>query len=133
MQHCRLYRDIAKRLIRTLPEFEDIRVMAPRIAYLSSSKEKVKNRKTILGECFKVDEKYEWCCNYDFFIVIYEPNVEDFTDKQIEILLRHELHHVGVDFTDNGPEFYVVPHDIEEFWEIINDHGSNWSDKDAEG
>ena len=128
MQHCRKYRDIAKRLIRTLPEFEELRQAGPRVAYLSSWKEKVKNRKVVFAECCKVEEKYSWCCPYDFFIVVYEPNIEDFSEQQLEILMRHELHHIGIDYTDNGVEFYTRAHDVEEFWEIIRECGLDWSE-----
>ena len=127
MQHCRSYREIGRRLIRTLPEFEELREAGPRIAYLSSGKEKYKSRQRVFGECCKVEEKYSWCCPYDFFIVVYEPNVEHFDDQQMETLIRHELHHVGIAYTDNGLEFYVRPHDVEEFREIIRDCGLEWS------
>lgn len=128
MQHSRQYRTIGQRLIRTLPEFEEIRDAAPRIAYLASDKEKVKNRRIIFAECCKVEEKYEWCCPYDFFIVVYERNTDGFNDAQLEILIRHELHHIGVEYKDTGPSFYIEPHDIEEFWEIIDECGLRWSD-----
>ena len=133
MEHSRKYRLIAKRLIRTLPEFKDIADMDVKIAYLSSDKDKKKNHKIVFAECCKVDEKYRWCCQYDFFIVVYEPNVAEFTDKQLEILMRHELHHVGIDYGGEEISYYIVPHDVEEFWEIINEHGLRWSDTNAAG
>ena len=133
MQHCRKYRDIANRLIRTLPEFCDLMDTEPRIAYLSCYEEKAKNRKIVYAECFKVDDKYKWCCEYDFFIVVYEPNIEDFNEYQIETLIRHELHHVGVEYTDKGLNYFIRPHDIEEFWEIIHSCGLNWSNVNATG
>lgn len=133
MKHNRKYGRIARRLIRVLPEFIDLAESDVRIAYLSSQKEKKRNHKIIFAECHKVDEKYDWCCKYDFFIVVYEPNVIDFSDKQIEILIRHELHHVGIDYDGEEIKYYVVPHDVEEFWEIINEHGLNWSDVNAKG
>lgn len=128
MRHERKYGRIARRLIRTLPEFADIAESDVRIAYLSSQKEKKQDHKIVFAECCKVDPKYTWCCLYDFFIVVYEPNIADFTEEQIEILLRHELHHVGIEYADTGLKYYIVPHDIEEFWEIIHDHGLHWSD-----
>ena len=131
MFHNRKYLYIAKKLIRTLPEFADMVESDVRIAYLSSYKAKVRNHKVIFAECHKVDDKYSWCCKYDFFIVVYEPNVEDFTDEQKEILIRHELHHVGIDYDGEEIKYYVVPHDVEEFWEIINQHGLKWSDTNA--
>lgn len=122
---------IAKRLIQTLPEFEELWEAGVRVAYLSSQKEKVKNHRVIFAECCKVDEKYDWCCKYDFFIIVYEPNVADFNAEQIEILIRHELHHIGIEYADTGIKYYVVPHDVEEFWEIIHDHGLDWSEVNA--
>lgn len=131
MRHCREYGVIARRLIRTLPEFEEIREAGPRIAYLSSFKQKMKKTRAVCGECCKVEEKYSWCCPYDFFIVVYEPNVMNFDEVQKETLIRHELHHVGIEYTDSGIEFYVRPHDVEEFWEIIVDCGLAWSTTDG--
>lgn len=132
MRHERKYRTIAKRLIRQRPdEFEDILSSDVRIAYLSSAQEKKKNHRIIYGECHRVSSEYRWCCPYDFFIVIYEPNVADFSDEQIEILIRHELHHIGVKYADTGLKYYIVPHDVEEFWEIIDEYGLRWSSENA--
>lgn len=130
MRHERKYRTIAKRILRQRPEeFADILDSNVRIAYLSSQQDKKRNHRVIFGECHKVDPQYSWCCPYDFFIVVYEPNVVDFTERQLETLIRHELHHVGVEYTDLGLKYYVVPHDVEEFWEIIDEYGLDWSDK----
>ena len=94
-----------------------------KIAWLSSDRAKMNNGKTVFAECAKVTEKYDWCCPYDFTITVYEPNVQNFTEEQMKILLEHELMHVGV---DDG-RFYVVPHDAEEFIEIIRKYGIDWS------
>ena len=131
MKHCRKYGDIGRRLIRTLPEFEELRDADAKIAYLSSQREKSKNHKIIFAECCKVEEKYEWCCKYDFFIVVYEPNVANFSEHQLETLIRHELHHIGIEYTDTGLKFYVAPHDVEEFWQIIREEGLDWSEVNA--
>ncbi len=133
MEHNRRYRTIANRLIRTLDEFADVRDSNVRIAYLSSDEPKKKDHRDIFAECCKVDKKYSWCCPYDFFIVVYEPHVIDFTEQQMEILIRHELHHVGIDYAGDQIKFYIVPHDVEEFWEIIREHGLHWSEINAAG
>ena len=132
MQHSKKYRLIGNRLIRTLSEFKDIRDVDVKIAYLSSDEEKKKNRRIVFADCNLVSNRYKWCCKYDFFIVVYEPNIEYFTEQQIETLIRHELHHVGIDFEGNENKYYIVPHDVEEFWEIINDNGLRWCEMDAE-
>ncbi len=121
------YKRIGDRLIRTLPEFEYIKDSGARIAYLASDEEKKKNRKIVFADCTKVSPRYSWCCKYDFFIVVYEMNTILFTPEQIEILIKHELHHVGVDSENNDDAFYIVPHDVEEFWDVINEHGLTWS------
>lgn len=118
------YNRIGEKIRRALfPQLADVRIV-----WLESDKEKKKERKTVFAECIKVQEKYEWCCPYDFMIVVYEPNVALFSEKQIEILLEHELKHVGV--SDDGIEasYYVVPHDIEEFREIIDKYGIDWAE-----
>ena len=128
MEHSRKYRTIAYKLLRTLDEFAELKESGVRIAYLTSDEPKKKDHKIIFAECCKVDKKYFWCCPYDFFIVVYEPHVIDFTEKQLEILIRHELHHVGIDYSGEQIKFYIVPHDVEEFWDIIREHGLHWSE-----
>lgn len=128
MTQCEEYAEIGARLIRTLPEFDDLKDAPVSIAYLASEKEKKVNGRIIFGECKKVSKTYEWCCPFDFMIIIYDQNIAGFTDYQLETLIRHELHHVGIRQTDTGYGFYIVPHDIEEFNEIIAECGIDWSD-----
>lgn len=133
MRKSRKYSAIARRILRErAEEFADILDSEVRIAYLESDQEKRRGRKTIYGECHRVDADYSWCCPYDFFIVVYEPNVEEFSPAQLEILIRHELHHIGVSYTDTGIKYFIVPHDVEEFRQIIDECGLDWSDRDAE-
>ena len=93
------------------------------IAWLSSDKAKMNNGKKVFAECAKVTEKFDWCCPYDFTITVYEPNVIELNEEQMKILLEHELMHIGVD--EN--RLYIVPHDAEEFTEIIRKYGIDWS------
>ena len=79
----------------------------------------------------KVAQKYKWSVPCDFTITVFEPNVEGFTDEQIEILLFHELLHVGITQNDDGTETYsTVPHDLEDFKLIIDRFGTEWSKVD---
>lgn len=123
------YKRIGKRLINKLPEFEELKESNVRIAFLSSDKEKITNRRRILADCRKVSDIYSWCCHYDFMITVYEPNIVTLNDKQLEILLIHELHHVGIDNEGEEPSFYIVPHDIEEFWSVIDAYGLHWQER----
>lgn len=100
------------------PQLEGIR-----IAWLLSDEEKKNNGKIVHADCTKASAKYDWCCDYDFFITVYAPNVAHFTSEQMDILLEHELMHVGI--TDTGT-FRIVPHDAEEFMDIIRKYGIDW-------
>ena len=127
------YRTIAEQLIR---DRDDLRHLdGVRIAYLASDREKKANGRFIFGECRKVSDQYSWCCPYDFMITIYEPNTAyyQFDFAMMKILLWHELMHVGVDESDEGVKYRLIPHDVEEFNKIIDEVGLHWEAKNMEG
>lgn len=52
------------------------------------------------------------------------------TEKQLEILLFHELLHIGIEPADDGGENYsIIPHDMEDFKIVIDKYGTDWSVK----
>ena len=97
------------------------------VGFMSSNKAKVSNGKKVFGQCERVPDKYKAFIPYDFLITVYEPNVIDFTGQQIRILLHHELLHCGVNMNAE-PTYKVNPHDVEEFNEIIDRYGLDWSE-----
>ena len=87
--------------------------------------------KIIHAECEKVAVKNKWAIPCDFTITVFEPNCAGMTDEQIKILLLHELMHVGIEFCQDGTEnYYIKPHDLEDFKEIIDRYGTEWSKTD---
>lgn len=120
------YKRIGEELILTAPELDDIRDSAVNIVFLGSDYEKKSQGRTVFGECEKIPGKYRWAINYDMAIIVYEPNVERFTEEQLRILLLHELMHVGVKVDGNEETYYVVPHDVEDFRAIIDKYGMDW-------
>lgn len=102
----------------------DILACGISVGFVSSTKEKtIGKTKKVLGECKKVTDLQKLFCPYDFLIIVYEPNCEGLTEKQMGILLWHELKHVGI---DGDGEPYLVPHDVEEFDDIIASEGLHW-------
>lgn len=102
------------------------------VGFVSSTKEKKYGRiKNVLAECHKVTELESLYCPHDFLIIVYELNCEGLTDEQMKILLWHELEHIGID-PETG-EFFVKPHDVEEFDNIINAHGLHWQEGGSHG
>ena len=49
------------------------------------------------------------------------------SDEQMEILLYHELLHVGMDDTGEEVKYIVNPHDVEDFRAVIDRYGIDWA------
>ena len=121
------YEEIGRMLIKREPSLAHIAGSKARIAFLSSDCAKKSKGRTIFGECEKVPAKYAWAFPYDFTITLFEPNVDNFDMKRLEVLLLHELMHVGIEVDDDGEEHYsLIPHDYEEFQEIAQRFGTDW-------
>lgn len=117
------YDEIAEEIIKE--KRKDILALGISVGFVTSTKEKKHGRtKLVLGECKKVSEIERVFCPYDFLIIIYEVNCAGLSSDQMKILIWHELNHIGID-PKNG-EFFVKPHDVEEFDDIINAHGIHW-------
>ena len=95
------------------------------IAWIESDSKKTNGDMPVFGECKKVSKDYSWCCPYDYMIVIYPENCAYFSEKQLKILLEHELRHIG----KNGK---LIPHDVGDFRAIISKYGDNWADEGAQ-
>ena len=121
------YTKLAKKVIKETPELAYIKESGVRIAFLACDVEKKKGGSIVYGDCKKVDPRYKWCCPFDFLITIYEPNVALFDRQQIEILLRHEMRHIGINPDGVDEAFTLVNHDIEDFRSIIDDYGLDWA------
>ena len=121
------YANIAGELIATEDCLKHLKNANVTIVYLSSDLEKKSNRREVYGQCEKIPDKYKWAVPCDFTITVFEPNVERFTDEQIRILLLHELKHVGIELDGNEEQYFIVPHDIEDFEDILQTYGMDWS------
>ena len=122
-----LFEEMAQELINTAPELAYIKNSQVRIIYLVSNQAKKSGTKIVHGECEKIPAKYRWAIPADFSITLFAPNNEYMNDRQLEILLFHELLHVGIEPADNGEESYsIVPHDLEDFKVVIDKFGTDW-------
>lgn len=122
------YQQIAEQLISNEPELAYIKDSNVKITYLESdSAKKADKDKLVLGECEKVQSKNRWAIPCDFTITLFEPNLIGLSDRQIEIVLFHELLHIGIDWGENGECYYVRKHDLEDFKAIIDRFGTDWA------
>lgn len=125
------YQDIGMELIKTEEALTDIANSRATIIFLSSQHQKKGKDKVIYAQCEKVAEKYKWGIPCDFTITVFEPNCARMTPDQKRILLFHELLHVGIEFCQDGSEnYYIKPHDLEDFKLIIDKYGTEWSETD---
>ena len=115
---------LGRRVIRDRPDLAWIRESRVRIGYAMSSKDKTKDDRIIFAECHRVKPLWQAFIPYDFVIVFYEPNVMMMDETQQEILMYHELLHIGMD--DNGG-LKLRPHDIEDFRTILDEYGMDWN------
>ena len=122
------YQEIAEEVVKTEKSLAYIRQSNVSFIVLGSDNEKKSKGRRIFGECEKIPGKYKWIIPYDFTITIFEPNVERFTEEQMRILLLHELMHIGIEEDGNEEKYYTVPHDIEDFVEILERFGVGWND-----
>lgn len=122
------YRAIAEKLISTEPELAYIKDSSVKITYLESDLPKKADKdKLVLGECEKVQSKNQWAIDSDILIILYEPNIMGMSEEQFNIVLFHELLHIGIDYGDNGEVYYIRKHDLEDFKVIIDRFGTDWA------
>ena len=119
------YAEIGQALIETMDELADLRGAGITIVYLGSSAKKKSKGNLVFGQCEKVADKYKWGIPCDFTITVFEPNVDYFTEKQMQTLIFHELLHIGINEDGEG---YLKPHDLEDFAAIIDRYGAHWSE-----
>lgn len=112
------------RVRKAHPDLDWLREVKVRIGYAMSSREKTKDERIVFAECHKVKPLYQAFIPYDFLIVFYEPNAMLMNDAQQEILMYHELLHIGMD--DNG-YLKIRPHDVEDFRVILDEYGMDWN------
>lgn len=121
-------RNIAEKVIKSYPNLENLKAYKDhvRIGYQWSNKEKKHKGNITYGDCTLVSEKLKEFIDYDFIITFY-VNAHNISPKAQEMLMYHELRHIGIDKKDIGDfKFYLEPHTLEDFKDIVEKHGMDW-------
>lgn len=83
--------------------------------------------------CVKVDDRNHVFTGKDVLIEIGRDVWDRMDDELREVLVDHELHHIGVDLDDKGatvltnsgrPKIYLKPHDFAEFGVVMDRYGA---------
>lgn len=120
-------RRLGDKIIKSFNQFNFIREWNIKIGYVISQ-EKKSGDKITYADCRKVPEVYRAYLPYDFVITFYERNTGYLSENQQKILMYHELQHIGMG--EKGVK--IVPHDIEDFSNILSKHGLDWNDPGQE-
>lgn len=114
------WEEVCKKVLAEHPELEANRC---KIGYIESDKQKKNGNKIVYADCTKVTDKVRTLADYDFIITFYRDS-ETMNPKAKEVLAWHELKHAGCD--EDGTT-RVIPHDLEDFKEIIDKYGTDWA------
>ena len=121
------YAKIGQRLIDNDEYLTSVKNGSATIVYLSSDYAKKSHGKPVYGECEKVASKWKWSVPADFTITVYEPNVAEMDEGKLQVVIYHELLHVGISYDKDGNEVHsIVPHDINEFTAVAERFGIDW-------
>lgn len=115
-------RALAERVIKENERFRALREGC-RIGYQWSDTAKRNGQKIIYADTERVKEKLKGFTPYDFIITFYRPHCEALDGQRMEILMYHELLHVG--YGEDG-KCTIQPHDVEDFREIVERYGVGW-------
>ncbi len=132
IQTSKKYERLANKVISSVDALHFIKDCGIKIAYLTSTEEKKSNKKIVYADCRKVDEIYSPWCKYDFIITFYTTNCVMLDNNQLKILAYHELLHVGIDEKTTDVKYVTVPHDIEDFTDIVDKFGLHWNEYGAD-
>lgn len=94
----------------------------------------------VLGKCKKVSDLDKQFQGFDFIIILNSEAWAKLDDSQRRALMHHELCHAAISLDQNGnvkkdarerTMFRVRKHDVEEFGDVIAEHGCYKSDLSA--
>jgi len=115
-------RRLGDKIIKHFPEFAFIKELDIKIGYVISQQRK-SGEKTTYADCRKIQDVFKAWLPYDFIITFYERNTGFLNNSQLKILMYHELKHIGIGMRG----LKLEPHDIEDFRDILDKYGLDWS------
>jgi hypothetical protein len=112
---------LGTKIINRFAEFGFINEWNIKIGYVISQERK-SGKKIVYADCRKAQEVYRAYLPFDFIITFYECNTRMLNENQLKILMLHELKHIGMG--ERG--LTIIPHDIEDFSNILSKYGLDW-------
>ena len=126
------YEKIASEVIDAIEELRFIKELEIKIGYVKSYEAKTNKSGIVMADCQLVKPVYQCFVPYDFIITVYEPNVTELTPNQMKALMWHELRHIGINEMTLALTYRVMPHEVEDFYSIIDRLGMRWNEPGAD-
>ena len=111
-------------LLRDLINEHHAHLRNANILCLFTSKPRKRGGKVTIATCEAVNETYNFLTEINFIITIFDKAWERLADKEKKYVLDHELCHAFIGENKQGePVYKVIPHDLEEFNELVERYG----------
>ncbi len=113
--------EFAKQLV---PKYHS-HLATAKICYLFRTKARTRGPKVILGTASRMNSRLQALADYDFIIEIGYDEWKELNATQKQALLDHELCHCGGEENEHTGEmkWRILPHDLEEFRDIVKRYG----------
>lgn len=126
------YRPIAEALKAKFRELEYVPVK--NILFIENTEDKRKNNhSTVYAQISKMPGKWEEIIYqitgkyFEYMLEIFKENTMLMSREQIVALIYHELRHIQLVTTKDGPKVDLVSHEVEDWFNMVEKLGINWA------
>jgi len=126
------YRPIAEALVEKYDELKYVPVK--NILFIENTEDKrKKNNSIVYAHISKLPGKWEDIIyqitkkNFEYMMEIFKENTMQMSRTQIIALIYHELKHIQLVKSDQGPKIDIVRHDVEDWFNMVEKLGVNWA------
>jgi predicted metallopeptidase len=126
------YRPIAEALFAKYKELEYVPVK--NILFIENTEDKrKKNNSVVYAQISKMPGKFEDIIyqvtqkRFEYMLEIFKENTILMSREQIVALIYHELKHIQLVQSKDGPKIDIVRHDVEDWLNMVEKLGLNWA------
>lgn len=126
------YRPIAEALQKKYKELQY--ALVKNILFIENMDDKrKKNNKVIYAQISKIPGKWEELVyqmtkkRFEYMLEVFKENIWELDRAQIVALIYHELKHIQMISTGDGPKIDIVGHDVEDWSNMIEKLGVDWA------
>lgn len=126
------YRPIAEALFAKYKELKYVPVK--NILFIENTEDKrKKNNSIVYAQISKMPSKFEEIIyqvtqkHFEYMLEIFKENTREMSREQVIALIYHELKHIQLVQTSDGPKIDIVRHEVEDWLNMVEKLGLNWA------